>query len=272
MDNAPVHKAATLKYRGVKIVFMPPNCSCLLQPMDQTVIKAFKSYYIRNVMFEAFVKVDKGETTLAKYLKEFKIDSCIRHVAKAWDEVSVGTMHRSWKQLLPGMFETEEAADDKEGDEDDDDDELDRVLIGRDVEEKAQFDHILEHVDVDDVVDIYSLTDQEKEMIIEQKEITNEGNNLDKVQEVEIEDAREDTVKSLVVDENGDESLTDYGDDDDNDASMANDDKSTIDANSFLQDHDYSNVPNIYGIPTERINRLSKQEKKNLIQYILATI
>src|SRR5699024_8801416 len=43
LDNAPVHPI-DLKYPGIEVVFMPPNTSCLLQPMDQTVIKTFKSY------------------------------------------------------------------------------------------------------------------------------------------------------------------------------------------------------------------------------------
>ena len=35
---------------NVKILFFPPNTTSLIQPMNQTVIATFKSYYLRRVM------------------------------------------------------------------------------------------------------------------------------------------------------------------------------------------------------------------------------
>ena len=82
LDNAPVHPT-TLKHRGVKVVFMPPNTSCLLQPMDQVVIKTFKAYYQRNLARDVFEKVDKDGISLAEYWKSFRIDRCIEETSLA---------------------------------------------------------------------------------------------------------------------------------------------------------------------------------------------
>ncbi|XP_023232690.1 tigger transposable element-derived protein 1-like [Centruroides sculpturatus] len=49
-DNAPDHPPTTLTNfdSRVKVVFLPPNTTSLLQPMDQGVIKTFKAYYTRR--------------------------------------------------------------------------------------------------------------------------------------------------------------------------------------------------------------------------------
>ncbi|XP_064077623.1 tigger transposable element-derived protein 1-like [Macrobrachium nipponense] len=47
MDNAGGHPL-DLYYKGVKLEFLPPNTTSLLQPMDQGVIRAFKALYTGN--------------------------------------------------------------------------------------------------------------------------------------------------------------------------------------------------------------------------------
>ena len=49
IDEAPSHPPATLINFDprVEVVFLPPNTTSLLQPMDQEVIKTFKAYYTR---------------------------------------------------------------------------------------------------------------------------------------------------------------------------------------------------------------------------------
>lgn len=160
LDNAPVHPT-TLKYRGVKVVFMPPNTSCLLQPMDQVVIKTFKAYYQRNVQLDVFDKVDNHGMTLAEYWKDFKINRCIEETGKAWEEVSEGTLNKSWKKLYPSMFEGTAAESEQN---------VDLVI---DIEEEAkkyasEVDHILEPVG--DISDCRCLSEEEIARILTDKD------------------------------------------------------------------------------------------------------
>src|SRR5699024_718128 len=118
LDNAPVHPI-DLKYPGIEVVFMPPNTSCLLQPMDQTVIKTFKSYYMRNLLRDPYmprgpngkVRGVASKEEYDTYWRKMKIDKCIEHVDRAWEEVKGSTLHRSWKKVWPSLFCSESFQD-----------------------------------------------------------------------------------------------------------------------------------------------------------------
>ena len=48
LDNAPTHPSCDIlneKDEFIKVMFLPPNVTSLLQPMDQGVIETFKRYY-----------------------------------------------------------------------------------------------------------------------------------------------------------------------------------------------------------------------------------
>ena len=45
-------------YSEINIVFTPANTISLLQLMDQGIISAFKSYYLRNILHKVTVAID----------------------------------------------------------------------------------------------------------------------------------------------------------------------------------------------------------------------
>jgi hypothetical protein len=47
VDNAPGHPK-DLHHPNVKVIFLPPNTTSLIQPLDQGIIAIFKAYYIRR--------------------------------------------------------------------------------------------------------------------------------------------------------------------------------------------------------------------------------
>jgi hypothetical protein len=53
LDNAPGHpKHLGNAIPGVEIIYMPPNTTSLIQPMDQGVIRSFKAKYLTNFLMQ----------------------------------------------------------------------------------------------------------------------------------------------------------------------------------------------------------------------------
>ena len=61
MDNAsshPTNLSDLITCIPVKVVFLSPNPTALIQPMDQGVISNFKAYYLRRIFRQMFEKTD----------------------------------------------------------------------------------------------------------------------------------------------------------------------------------------------------------------------
>uniref|UniRef100_K7F5Z8 HTH CENPB-type domain-containing protein n=1 Tax=Pelodiscus sinensis TaxID=13735 RepID=K7F5Z8_PELSI len=88
LDNAPGHpNTLDDMHPNVKVVFLPPNTTSLIQPMDQGVIASFKAYY--------------DEMTLRDFWKSYNIYDAINNIADAWDEVKETNMRGVWNKLCP---------------------------------------------------------------------------------------------------------------------------------------------------------------------------
>ena len=49
LDNAPAHPQMLQDlHSNIKLVFLPPNTTSLLQPMDQGVIRMFKTHFLQK--------------------------------------------------------------------------------------------------------------------------------------------------------------------------------------------------------------------------------
>ncbi|XP_055383517.1 tigger transposable element-derived protein 1-like [Condylostylus longicornis] len=107
VDNASSH-TKELDHPNVKIVFLPPNCTSLIQPLDQGIISTLKAYYIRLSFEKIFNRLESdGNATLLQTWKEFSILDCVTTVALACKELKRNTLNRCWKSLLPQMVNTE---------------------------------------------------------------------------------------------------------------------------------------------------------------------
>ena len=100
-----------------KFVFLPPNIMSLLQPMDQGVIRMFKTHYLQKTWRALSMKYDAN---LRKPLKlpwrlrwnarktwcgviggACTIRDAIWHVQDAWKEVAESCICGAWKKLCP---------------------------------------------------------------------------------------------------------------------------------------------------------------------------
>lgn len=92
---------------NVEVMFLPPNTTSLLQPMDQSVIATFKATYLRHVMKEMLKTVNHDRQNLEPsfkvktFWKNFNILDSIGFVEESWAEMKSSTLNNSWSKLLP---------------------------------------------------------------------------------------------------------------------------------------------------------------------------
>lgn len=107
MDNAPAHPPGVEEelgkgYKFSEVMFLPPNTTPLIQPMDQNVIASFKKLYTKALFERCFEVTSETELTLREFWKNhFNILHCLRLIDKAWGQVSVRSLQSAWKNLWP---------------------------------------------------------------------------------------------------------------------------------------------------------------------------
>ncbi|KRY12213.1 Jerky -like protein-like [Trichinella patagoniensis] len=81
------------------VLFLPPNASSLVQPMDQTVIQCLKKRYRKQLLRKIVLsEADGGD--LVSQLKSISLKNCCYMIAQAWDSFSGHTLGASWKKFL----------------------------------------------------------------------------------------------------------------------------------------------------------------------------
>lgn len=119
LDNCKSHgDAVMLAHPNVEVLFLPPNTTSLIQPMDQCVIATFKTYYLKRVVKSMLRAVNQhracedfnSQNVVRNFWKNFSILDCIGFVDEAWQEVSSSTLNASWSKLLPEFDARETSA------------------------------------------------------------------------------------------------------------------------------------------------------------------
>ena len=102
LDSAPGHPPFIGDlHPNIKLVFLPPHTTSLIQPMDQGVKETFKAYYLRRTFAQAIAATEEDtEKTLLKFWKDYNIYDCIKNLAWAWDDVTKEYMNGIWKNTL----------------------------------------------------------------------------------------------------------------------------------------------------------------------------
>ncbi|XP_067930806.1 tigger transposable element-derived protein 1-like [Watersipora subatra] len=103
LDNAPGHPPLFDDFHpDIKVVYLPPNTTSLLQPMDQGVITNFKKYYTRQTYRMALKAVDSDpDVTLQNYWKSHNIFNCVKNIDASWREVIEVNLNAVWRLLCP---------------------------------------------------------------------------------------------------------------------------------------------------------------------------
>ena len=90
LDNAASHPRE-LNLTNIKILFLPPNTTSVCQPLDQGIIKNFKTFYRLLIMKHILAHMDKADSAqdLAKSIDQL---DAIYFMKKAWEQVSDQTI------------------------------------------------------------------------------------------------------------------------------------------------------------------------------------
>ena len=102
LDNAPSHPDVdSLRSDAGEIscVYLPPNTTSLIQPMDQGVLQNIKRRYKCDLLLR-LLDDEADSMNMADFSKTLNIKDAVLMSAKSWDEVEAGTIIKSWSKLL----------------------------------------------------------------------------------------------------------------------------------------------------------------------------
>ncbi|GFX47983.1 tigger transposable element-derived protein 1 [Trichonephila clavipes] len=97
VDNAASHPQ--LEHPNVQLVFLPPNTTSLIQPLDQSIIATFKKYYIKTTYRFILNKLENESLTVKDVWKQFSIFDCLIHAASASAQIRPRTLNACWKKI-----------------------------------------------------------------------------------------------------------------------------------------------------------------------------
>lgn len=96
VDNCPAHpRSISEKTKSVKVVYLPPNMTSKIQPMDQGIIKNVKVHYRKRVLMKIIKSIDIN--TMENLT--FTLKDCIAEISKAWvNDVTSETISRCFSK------------------------------------------------------------------------------------------------------------------------------------------------------------------------------
>ncbi|RWS05717.1 tigger transposable element-derived protein 4-like protein, partial [Leptotrombidium deliense] len=101
IDNASSHNTFSLELKNIEFLFLPPNVTCKLQPLDLGVIAALKLKY--RTRFVKFL-IQSYETDILK--QKLDLLTAVKYVVESWTDVSNETIVNCWKKSSLIKYET----------------------------------------------------------------------------------------------------------------------------------------------------------------------
>ena len=119
LDNCPAHpnEEDLISDDGnITALYLPPNVTSLIQPMDQGVLVALKRRYKKKLLRRLLIEDENG-ISLIDFLKSVNMKIVTELIAESWGEIKESTLRKSWRKIMP-IQEPKESEDQTEGQED----------------------------------------------------------------------------------------------------------------------------------------------------------
>lgn len=99
LDHCPAHPSADglkLKNGMIKTMFLPKNTTVLIWPMDQSIIRACKTYYCSELL-SGLVNSELQNT---EFLNTLMLKEAAYSVGLAWERITPTTIVNCWKKCI----------------------------------------------------------------------------------------------------------------------------------------------------------------------------
>ncbi|XP_068236905.1 tigger transposable element-derived protein 1-like [Palaemon carinicauda] len=88
------------EYKFIRVLYLPPNTTPILQTMDQQVISNCKTLYIKHLFKQCFNVTQSTKLTLREFWRNhFNIMHCLKIIDQAWEGLTRQTLNSAWKKL-----------------------------------------------------------------------------------------------------------------------------------------------------------------------------
>ena len=78
--------SSELKDQQIRCVFLPPNTTSLIQPMDQSMLQAIKMLYRCDLLMKAVDREEEEDSvSFISLAKSLNIKDCVFMVSSAWE-------------------------------------------------------------------------------------------------------------------------------------------------------------------------------------------
>lgn len=122
LDNAPAHpidEDLQSIDEDFTVLYMPPNCTALIQPMDQNVIQNIKVNYKKKLLLQVFAQQElESECTVSDVLKKTTMKDAVFLLAESWHHLNADLIKKSWSPLWPQSHIEEHTGEDFESEDD----------------------------------------------------------------------------------------------------------------------------------------------------------
>jgi hypothetical protein len=112
VDNCPAHPKITEDLKSIRLVFLPPNMTSKVQPMDQGVIKNLKQIYRKKCVQRVIRNIETKKES-----HDINLLDAIVLIQKSWDEVKTTTIANCFRKagfLMSESCENEETQENEE--------------------------------------------------------------------------------------------------------------------------------------------------------------
>lgn len=136
LDNACSHPR-DIKLQNIKLIFLPPNCTSVVQPLDQGVIKSFKAFYKTFIVKQLLITINAAESA-QELTKKIHVLDAIYLIKNAWDRVTKNTIQNCFiKSGITHSSNSENIRDNLQNSDNEDD--LPLSLLGEILRNKDNF-------------------------------------------------------------------------------------------------------------------------------------
>ena len=98
-DNCPNVEDLTSEDGKITALYLPPNVTSLIQPMDQGVLVTLKRLYKKKLLRRLLIEDENGISVI-NFLKSVDMKVVVDLVAESWDEIEAATLSKSWRKIL----------------------------------------------------------------------------------------------------------------------------------------------------------------------------